>query len=66
MPAAESRRSYSGSTGTKLSGRREGAEHHVTIPDHKPLKACTPSSILKDVADHLEIERNALIRELFG
>jgi predicted RNA binding protein YcfA (HicA-like mRNA interferase family) len=46
--------------------KREGTEHHITIPDRKPLKTGTLSSILKDVADHLETERSALIRALFG
>lgn len=40
-------------------------EHHITIPRHKPLRVGTLSSILKDVAQHLGIEREALIRSLF-
>ena len=46
--------------------KREGGEHHITIPRHKPLKVGTLSSILRDVSEHLEMDRNALVRELFG
>lgn len=46
--------------------KREGAEHHVTIPRHKPLKIGTLSSILRDVSEHLEMKRDALVRGLFG
>ncbi len=38
--------------------KREGTEHHVTIPRHKPLKVGTLNSILRDVADHLELDRD--------
>lgn len=43
----------------------QGGEHHITIPRHKPLRVGTLSSILKDVAQHLGIEKEALIRSLF-
>ena len=43
-----------------------GGEHHVTIPRHKPLKAGTLNSILKDVAEHLKTDRETLLRSLFG
>lgn len=46
--------------------RREGSGHHVTIPRHKPLKVGTLSSILRDVSEHLEMDRDALVRELFA
>jgi predicted RNA binding protein YcfA (HicA-like mRNA interferase family) len=42
----------------------EGGEHHVTIPRHKPLRVGTLSAILRDVALHLGMEREALIRSL--
>lgn len=46
--------------------RREDVEHHITIPNHKPLKVGTLNGILRDVADHLEMERDSLLRDLFG
>ena len=45
---------------------QQGGEHHVTIPQHKPLRVGTLNSIMKDVADHLSMERDDLIESLFG
>lgn len=39
-------------------------EHHITIPKHSPLKIGTLNGILSEVADHLQIEKNELIRAL--
>lgn len=43
-----------------------GGEHHITIPLHNPLKVGTLNGILTDVANHLKISREALVRELFS
>ena len=43
---------------------QRGGEHHVTIPRHSSLRAGTLNTILRDVARHLGIERNELLREL--
>ena len=40
-------------------------QHHVTIPAHDPLKVGTLSGILGDIAVHLKIERDELLRRLF-
>ena len=42
-----------------------GGEHHVTIPLHDPLKIGTLSHILADIADHLNMPKEELIKELF-
>jgi hypothetical protein len=39
-------------------------EHHVTIPMHAQLRVGTLAAILGDVAEHLGISRDALLREL--
>ncbi len=39
--------------------------HHITIPDHNPIKIGTLSNILKDIAYHLEISKEELIKQLF-
>lgn len=39
--------------------------HHITIPNHDPLKIGTLNSIISDVADHLKLTKNEFIRELF-
>ncbi|MGA2749393.1 MAG: type II toxin-antitoxin system HicA family toxin [Verrucomicrobiota bacterium] len=44
----------------------ERGQHHVTIPNHNPIKIGTLSGILGDVAAHLEISREELARRLFG
>lgn len=38
--------------------------HHITIPLHRPLKIGTLNSILVDVAAHLRLTRDELLRQL--
>ena len=40
-------------------------EHHVTIPQHDPLRIGTLATILADVAEHFELSREELIEQLF-
>ena len=49
----------------RLTTSQEG-EHLVTIPAHKHLRVGTLGAILKDVAEHLGLEREALLRSLLG
>jgi hypothetical protein len=37
----------------------------VTIPAHDPLKIGTLAAILSDVASHLKLDRDALVKRLF-
>ena len=46
--------------------RSEPTEHHLTIPDHDPLKVGTLNSILRDVGAHAGLTREELLRRLFG
>ena len=41
-------------------------EHHITIPNHDPLKIGTLSSILSDIAQHLKITKDELLQRLFN
>ncbi len=50
----------------KLSNTSHGKEHHITIPQHSPIKVGTLSAIFKDVARHMEKDPSELIKELFG
>jgi predicted RNA binding protein YcfA (HicA-like mRNA interferase family) len=43
-----------------------GGEHHITIPAHNPLRLGTLNAVLRDVAGHLELSREALIESLWG
>ena len=49
----------------RLTTQQHG-EHHVTIPNHDPLKVGTLAAILSDVALHLGLSRDELLRQLFG
>lgn len=40
-------------------------EHHITIPDHNPLKIGTLSAILNDVALHHGLNKATLINMIF-
>lgn len=40
-------------------------EHHVTIPDHDPLRMGTLAAILAEVAAHRGITRDDLLHQLF-
>jgi predicted RNA binding protein YcfA (HicA-like mRNA interferase family) len=48
----------------RLTTQREG-EHHITIPNHSPLKTGTLNAILKDIASHFKISRDDLLKQLF-
>jgi predicted RNA binding protein YcfA (HicA-like mRNA interferase family) len=43
-----------------------GEEHHVTIPDHSPLRIGTLSAILGDVANYLKVSKDEIIKEVFS
>ncbi len=48
----------------RLTTQQQG-EHHITIPSHSPLKVGTLNAILKDVADHIGMSRDALLSQIF-
>jgi predicted RNA binding protein YcfA (HicA-like mRNA interferase family) len=48
----------------RLTTQDEG-EHHLTIPNHSPLKTGTLNAILKDIATHFQISRDDLLQQLF-
>ncbi|KAF0101818.1 MAG: hypothetical protein FD187_2752 [bacterium] len=49
----------------RLTSRVEG-EHHVTIPNHDPLRIGTLAAILDGVAAHHGLTREALLQRLLG
>lgn len=49
----------------RLTTEQEG-EHHVTIPDHSPLRVGTLAAILAEVAAHFGLSREELRDQLFG
>ncbi|HUU05410.1 MAG TPA: type II toxin-antitoxin system HicA family toxin [Patescibacteria group bacterium] len=48
----------------RLTTLQQG-EHHITIPAHQYLKIGTLSGILNAVADHLQMDKTDLMKELF-
>jgi predicted RNA binding protein YcfA (HicA-like mRNA interferase family) len=44
----------------------QGGEHHVTVPNHDVLRTGTLNGILKDVAEHVGLTRDAVVGRLFG
>jgi predicted RNA binding protein YcfA (HicA-like mRNA interferase family) len=41
-----------------------GGTHHITIPNHRPLRIGTLASILDEVANHHRITRDELLAKL--
>lgn len=41
-------------------------QHHITIPNHDPIRVGTLAAIIADVAAQLDIPREQLISKLFG
>lgn len=48
----------------RLSTQQNG-QHHITIPNHDPLKIGTLNAILTEVAQHLGIPKQELVERLF-
>jgi len=40
-------------------------EHHITIPNHSPVKIGTLNKILKDIAEYNSLSKEELIEKLF-
>ncbi len=49
----------------RLTSTAKGFEHHITIPEHKPLKVGILDHIVNEVAAYLEMEREELVKGLF-
>jgi len=43
---------------------QQGGEHHVTVPNHNPIKLGTLTGILKAVATHHKLTVEDLVRTL--
>jgi predicted RNA binding protein YcfA (HicA-like mRNA interferase family) len=44
---------------------KENGVHHITIPEHDPIKIGTLSNILKVIALHFKISKEELVDRLF-
>ena len=45
---------------------QENGEHHITVPNHSPIKLGTLNAIVKEIAEHFDIERDELLSRLFS
>lgn len=45
---------------------QENGEHHVSVPNHNPIKVGTLNGIVGDVAEHFQITKEEVIMILFG
>ena len=43
----------------------ENGIHHITVPNHSPLRIGTLSNILSDIGEHLQISKMELLEKLF-
>jgi len=43
---------------------RVGGEHHLSVPNHRPLKVGMLNALLKDVAAHHGLDIEALLKEI--
>lgn len=50
----------------RLQSTFRGHPHHMTVPDHPELKVGTLRALVRLVAEYLEMEPAAVMRELFG
>lgn len=44
----------------------QNGQHHITIPNHRPLRIGTLSAIITDVAAHFNKTKEQLLQELFS
>ena len=49
----------------RLSTEQNG-QHHITIPQHDPLKIGTLAAILADIAIHFNLSKNELTKLVFS
>jgi predicted RNA binding protein YcfA (HicA-like mRNA interferase family) len=49
----------------RLTAHTAQGEHHVTVPNHDPIKIGTLNAILKDIASHNNLSREELLERLF-
>jgi predicted RNA binding protein YcfA (HicA-like mRNA interferase family) len=45
---------------------QQGGEHHITIPQHDPLRIGTLANALTAVAEHFNLSREELLERLFS
>lgn len=49
----------------KLTKKFDIGEHHITIPNHDPIKIGTLNSIVKDLSENLKLSKDEVFKILF-
>ena len=49
----------------RLTTEQKG-QHHITIPNHSPIRIGTLSSILGEIAEHFKTSKEEIINQLFN
>lgn len=49
----------------RISTLINSEEHHITIPNHTPIKIGTLNKIIRDIAEHYKLSKEELIKKLF-
>ena len=49
----------------KVTTHKNG-EHHLAIPNHDPIKTGTLNAILRQVAEHLDKDKDKVFKDLFS
>jgi predicted RNA binding protein YcfA (HicA-like mRNA interferase family) len=50
----------------RLTRSRKDEEHHITIPAHDQIKIGTLNKIFNDLCRHLNLDKETLLKNLFG
>ena len=49
----------------RLTTQQKG-QHHITVPNHNPIKIGTLSAILSDIAKHFSTTKDDIINQFFN
>ncbi len=44
----------------------KGGEHHVTVPNHSPLRVGTLNQIISEIAVHFKVSKEDIMQTLFN
>lgn len=44
----------------------QNGEHHITIPNHSPIKIGTLSAILNDISLHFNVSKEHIVKQLWN
>ncbi|MBK8981140.1 MAG: type II toxin-antitoxin system HicA family toxin [Ignavibacteria bacterium] len=49
----------------RLTATKDNLSHHITVPNHNPIKIGTLNSILNDLSSHLKIAKDEILKKYF-